>query len=110
MKDKNKKGKKKDSKQNKNEEPQFSGFTFAIGEMDLIFEINFKDEDLLNPNSSSDDDKYFKIEEMESLKDLSFLEEKKEDFLNKIKIRPNNNFVSQLLLGNKISKKNVSLI
>ena len=103
--DKNKKGKKKDTKQKQNEEPQFSGFTLAMGQMDLIMEINFKDEDLLNPNSSSDDDKYLNIENFESIKDLSFLQDKKEDFLNTIKIKPNNNFVKQLLLGNIISKK-----
>ena len=103
--DKNKKGKKKDTKQKQNEEPQFSGFTLAMGQMDLIMEINFKDEDLLNPNSSSNDDKYLNIEKFESIKDLSFLQDKKEDFLNTIKIKPNNNFVKQLLLGNIISKK-----
>ena len=80
-KDKNKKdkGKKKDQKPKE----EFSGFTFAMGEFDLIFEINFKDEDLLNPNSSSADDKYLDIEKMTSIKDLSFLKDKKDDFLNK---------------------------
>ena len=103
--DKNKKGKKKDTKQKQSEEPQFSGFTLAMGQLDLIMEINFKDEDLLNPNSSQDDDKYLNIENFESIKDLSFLKDKKEDFLNTIKIKPNNNCVKQLLLGNIISKK-----
>ena len=102
-KDKNKKdkGKKKDQKPKE----EFSGFTFAMGEFDLIFEINFKDEDLLNPNSSSADDKYLDIEKMTSIKDLSFLKDKKDDFLNTIKIKPNNEFIRQIILGNIISKK-----
>ena len=102
--DKNKKGKKKETKPKK-EEPEFSGMTFAMGQMDLIFEIILDDEDLKNPESKSDDDKYFKIENMNSIKDISFLKDKKEDFLNTIKLKPNNEFVKQLILGNKISKK-----
>ena len=103
--DKTKKGKKKDSKQKQNEQPQFSGMIFALGQMDLIFEITFDDKDLENPNSNSNDDKYFKIEDMNSLENLEFLKDKNEEFLNSIKIKPNNEYVKQLLLGNKISKK-----
>ena len=102
--DKNKKGKKKEQKQ-KEEKIQFSGMTFAMGQLDLIFEITFDDKDLENPNSTSDDDKYFKIEDMKSIKDLSFLKDKNEEFLNTIKLKPNNEFIKQLLLGNKMSKK-----
>ena len=103
MKDKNKKTKKKEVKQK--EVSEFSGFTFAMGEMDLKFEINLKNEDLLNPNSSSEEDKYLSIDTMTSVKDLSFLKDKNEDFLNTIKISPNSEFTKQILLGNKISKK-----
>ena len=102
-KDKNKKDKNKKKEQKPKEE--FSGFTFVMGEFDLIFEINFKDEDLLNPNSSSADDKYLNIENMTSIKDLSFLKDKKEDFLNTIKMKPNSEFMRQVILGNIISKK-----
>ena len=118
--DKNKKTNKKESKQKQSEESQFSGMTFALGELDLIFDIIFEDKDLENPKSQSEDDKYIKIEELKTIKDLSFLipeennektneqkekEKKFEDFLNRIKLRPNNEFIKQLLLGNKISKK-----
>ena len=105
--DKNKKGKKKETKKEKGEEPQLSGMTFAMGQMDLIFEITFDDKDLENPESKSDEDKYFKIEDMKTIKDLSFLKDKNEEFLNTIKLKPNNEFIKQLLLGNKISKKKV---
>ena len=104
MSDRNKKVKKKESKQKQSEE-SFGGMTFCMGQMDLIFEINFDDKDLENKNSQSEEDKYFKIEELNSLKDLSFLEDKPEEFLNTIKIKPNNEFIKQLILGNKISKK-----
>ncbi len=99
------KNKKQTKKKKQTEQDQFSGMTFAMGQMDLIFEINFDDKDLENPNSQSADDKYFKIEDMNSIKDLSFLKDKNEEFLNTIKIRPNNEFIKQVLLGNKISKK-----
>ena len=102
-KDKTKKDKNKKKEQKPKEE--FSGFTFVMGEFDLIFEINFRDEDLLNPNSSSADDKYLNIENMTSIKDLSFLKDKKEDFLNTIKMKPNSEFMRQVILGNIISKK-----
>ena len=76
-----------------------------MGELDLIFTIIFTDRDLEKPDAQNEDDKYYKIEDMSSIKDLSFLKDKDEEFLNRIKIHPNNEFTKQLLLGNKISKK-----
>ena len=76
-----------------------------MGQMDLIFEIILDDEDLKNPESKSDEDKYFKIEDMKAIKDIFFLKDKNEEFLNTIKLKPNNEFIKQLILGNKISKK-----
>ena len=111
---KSKKGKKNESKQKQNEEAPFSGMTLAIGEFDLIMEITFDDKDLEKSDGknneqkgeeNANDDKYYKIEEMTSIDKLKFLEEKPEEFLNTIKIRPNNEFIKQLILGNKISKK-----
>ena len=92
--DKNKKGKKKDTKQKQKDESQISGMTFAMGPLDLIFEITLDEKDL--------GDK--KIEDLKSLKDISFIKDKKE-ILNTIKLKPNNEFVKQVLLGNIISKK-----
>ena len=42
---------------------------------------------------------------MNSVKDLSFLQNKPNEFLNTIKIKPNNEFIKQVVLGNKISKR-----
>ena len=100
------KGKKKgaNQKQAQNQEEPFSGFQLAMGEMDLIFTINFTDKDLEKPDGEGDD-KYYKIEDMSSIKDLSFLKDKDEEFISRIKMRPNSEFTKQLLLGNKISKK-----
>ena len=99
------KGKKKGSNQKQTQnQDELSGFQFAMGEMDLIFTINFTDKDLEKPDGEGDD-KYYKIEDMSSIKDLSFLKDKGEEFIGRIKMRPNNEFTKQLLLGNKISKK-----
>ncbi len=99
------KGKKKGTNQKPAQNQEvISGFSFAMGEMDLIFTINFTDKDLEKPDGEGDD-KYYKIEDMSSIKDLSFLKDKEEEFINRIKMRPNNEFTKQLLLGNKISKK-----
>ena len=99
------KGKKKaaNQKQAQNQD-ELSGFSFAMGEMDLIFTITFTDKDLEKPDGEGDD-KYYKIEDMSSIKDLQFLKDKDEEFIGRIKVRPNNEFTKQLLLGNKISKK-----
>ena len=94
--DKNKKTKKKEAKDSKKKEgDDFSGMTFAIGSMDLILEITLDDSDL--------GDK--KIEDLNTIEDLEFLKDKEEEFLNTIKIKPNNDFIRQVMLGNKISKK-----
>jgi hypothetical protein len=99
------KGKKKapNQKQAQNQD-ELSGFSFAMGEMDLIFTITFTDKDLEKPDGEGDD-KYYKIEDMSSIKDLQFLKDKDEEFIGRIKMRPNNEFTKQLILGNKISKK-----
>ena len=100
-KNKNKKNAKEKEKQNKE---QLGGNIFAMGQMDLIFEMVFDDKDLEKPDGQNSEDPYYKIEELNSIKDLSFLKEKKE-FYNTIKVKPNNEFMKQVLLGNKISKK-----
>ena len=102
---KNKNTKQKQSQNQYQDENEISGFTLAMGELDLIFTIIFTDRDLEKPDAQNEDDKYYKIEDMSSIKDLSFLKDKDEEFLNRIKIHPNNEFTKQLLLGNKISKK-----
>ena len=100
-KNKNKKNTKEKEKQNKE---QVGGMIFAMGQMDLIFEMVFDDKDLEKPNSENEEDKYIKLENLNNIEDLKFLQEKKE-FYNTIKMKGNNEFIKQLLLGNKISKK-----
>lgn len=47
---------------------------------------------------------HYKIENIKTLKDLSFISNKKE-IINNIILKPNNPLTKQLLYGNKISKK-----
>jgi len=100
-----KRNRQKSPNQKQPSEKKFEGTTLSIGELDIIFEINFTDSDLLNPDAKSDDKKYFQLDKMNSIKDLSFLSLKTPEFLNKIKLRPNNHLLRQLYLGNKVSKK-----
>jgi hypothetical protein len=84
---------------------------FAMGELDLIFKIDFKKDDLkIEPSSSSNEDssesksEYYTFEDINELKDLSFLEEK-EDLWDKFQLRPGNENLKILLMGNKNTKK-----
>ena len=82
---------------------------FSIGEINLIFRINFTDKDLEKAkskfyNGKKTNESYYKIENIKTLKDLSFISNKKE-IINNIILKPNNPLTKQLLYGNKISKK-----
>ena len=109
MKTEKKSTKKKDSKSKQSNENINSGNTLSIGELDLIFEINFTDKDLENPNPENESKKYYKLENINTLSDLSFISSLPQDFINNIKLKPNNHLIRQLLLGNKISKKKNSV-
>jgi hypothetical protein len=50
--------------------------------MDLIYEIEFCEKDLENPNGEGNE-KYYNIENFNSIKDLKFIHEKK---INEIKL------------------------
>ena len=97
----------------------------SMGKLDLIFKIDFTDEDLEiveeNSNNSqsveeqdqqaSQKDKstnkvrsYYKIEDFNSISDLKFLQNKKETW-KKIQLIPNNDTLKQLLLGAKTTKQ-----
>ena len=98
--------KKKGQKQKQNiNENIISGNILSIGELDLIFEINFTEEDLEIPDPQSETKKYYKLENISTLNDLKFISSLSQEFINKIKLKPNNHLIRQLLLGNKISKK-----
>ena len=83
---------------------------FTMGELDLIFKIEFKKDDLKmsQGSSSSDEDSsesdYYKLEDLNELKDLSFLEEK-EELWDKFQLKPGNETLKILLMGNKNTKK-----
>ena len=82
------------------------GNTLTMGELDLIFEINFTDQELENPKARDDDPKkFYKLENLYTIRDLSFISSLPNDFINRIKLKPNNHLLRQLLLGNKISRK-----
>ena len=66
--------KKKTQKSKKKEEVvEAIPLVLAMGELDLIFKINFKDEDLeKSSKEAKDDDKYYKLEDLSDIKSLSF--------------------------------------
>ena len=58
---------------------------FTMGYVDLIFKIKLTDKDLEKSSEENDnqekknkDDKYYKIEDLNSIKDLDFMKNKKE--------------------------------
>ena len=111
MKTEKKSYKKKDQKQKQpTNETISSGNTLSIGELDIIFEINFTDQELENPKGKNDESKrYYKLENLHTIRDLSFISSLSNDFINRIKLKPNNHLLRQILLGNKISKRKNSV-
>ena len=72
-----------------------------------------KDDLKMSQSSSSSDQEdssesdYYKLEELNELKDLSFLEEK-EELWDKFQLKPGNETLKILLMGNKNTKKKMS--
>ena len=100
---------KKQNKSKRNEEsaPQL----LTMGELDLIFKIDFKKDDLEKSESNSSEKeesnsetKYYKLEDINELKDLSFLKDN-EDLWDKIQLKPGNDTLNVLLTGSKNYKK-----
>ena len=88
---------------------------FTIGELDLTLHIDFRDEDLeireegkdnsgQNNEQQENDKKYYDLEELTELKQLSFLKENKTT-LNRFKVKSKNEVLKLFLLGNKNSEK-----
>ena len=103
---------KKFGKQN---QPQIESppLLFTMGELDLIFRIDFKEEDLEKEETESksgekesNKDNYYKLEDINTLKDLSFIKDN-EDLWDRIKLKPGNDNIKLLLIGNKNAKKKV---
>ena len=77
----------------------------TMGELDLIFKINFKDEDLeKSSKEAKDDDKYYKLEDLTDIKSLSFLKDK-EEIWDRFKLFPGNENIKLLIMGGKNCKK-----
>ena len=73
--------------------------------MDLIFKIEFKKDDLEKTEKSNDNEtEYYKLEEINELKDLSFLHDN-EELWDKIQLKSVNEALKILLIGNKNFKK-----
>ena len=103
---------------NKSKATGFSESTptmFTMGYIDLIFKINLSDKDLEKPpseqdkneesqNKKNEEDKYYKLEDLKSIKDLNFIKDKKEIW-DKIVVSGGNDSLKQLIIGNKTSKK-----
>ena len=93
-------------KQNKQKTKETPG-CLSFGKMDLIYKIEFCEKDLENPNGEGNE-KYYNIENFNSIQDLKFIHEKK-NIWDKITLKPNNGTLEQLLFANKMSKKKMNL-
>ena len=91
---------------------------FTMGELDLIFRIDFKEYDLEKEESESKSNEkesnkesstnYYKLEDINTLKDLSFIKDN-EDLWDRIKLKSGNENIKLLLLGNKNANKRVKI-
>ena len=93
-----------------------SSTLFAMGYVDLIFKLKLTNKDLLKSDEDQNkaeendkqdpktDDRYYHIEDFNTIEDLKFLEDKK-DLWDKITLSGGNDTIKQLLIGNKISKR-----
>ena len=107
-----KKGKNtKTNKQNKQKPKEIPG-CLSFGKMDLIYKIEFVEKDLEKPEEEVKNDengeKYYNIENFNSIADLKFMKEKK-NIWDKIVLKPNNATLEQLLVANKMSKKKMNV-
>jgi hypothetical protein len=102
--------KKTDKKQNKSKKLEDSHpHLLTFGELDLIFKIEFKKDDLEKSESSdketsNNETEYYKLEDLNELKDLKFLQDN-EELWDKIQLKPGNESLKVLLIGNKNLKK-----
>ena len=89
----------------------------SMGIISLTFRISFSDEDLekieekTNNNDNNDNNEnksksYYNIDDFKSIKDLKFLEERKEVW-DKFELIPKNTTLEHLLLANSLRKKKI---
>ena len=96
---------KKPQGKNKQKIKEAVPLTLSFGRLDIIYKIEFTEQDLLKPeDQQSENDKYYDITSFNSIKDLSFMKDKK-NIYDKIQLIPNNSTLEQLIIATKISKK-----
>ena len=86
----------------------------SMGIISLTFRISFSDEDLEkieekinnNDNNENKSKSYYNIDDFKSIKDLKFLEERKEVW-DKFELIPKNTTLEHLLLANSLRKKKI---
>ena len=109
---------KKFGKQQNQSQNDPSPLLFTMGELDLIFRIDFKEEDLEKEETESKSNEkesnkekssnYYKLEDINDLKDLSFIKDN-EDLWDRIKLKSGNDNIKLLLIGNKNAKTKVKI-
>ena len=92
MKDKNKQ-KKQQGKQNKQKIKEAVPLSLSLGKVDLIYKIEFTEKDLEIAEGQKLD-----IENLNSIKDLQFMKDKK-NLWDKIQLTPNNSTFFPILLN-----------
>ena len=110
---KDKKGKNTPTgKQNKKKETKETPGCLSFGKLDLIYKIEFTEKDLEKSEeemkNDENGDKYYNIENFNSISDLKFMQDKK-NIWDKIVLKPNNASLEQLLFANKMTKKKMCI-
>ena len=113
MKDKKGKNTKKGKQTKQQKEPSTPiSSCLSFGKLDLTYRIEFNEKDLEKTEEDMKKDengsKYYNIEDIKSIKDLSFLKDKK-NIWDKIILKPNNPTLEQLLIGSKLTKKKINI-
>ena len=97
--------KKQQGKQKQTKIKEAVPLALSFGKVDIVYKIEFTEKDLEKPEGGENpDDKYYNIENFNSIKDLEFLKDKK-NIWDKVQLVPNNSTLEQLIIANKISKK-----
>ena len=109
---KDKKGKNTQKSKQAKAKPKDIPGCLSFGKLDLIYKFEFIEKDLEKSEEEIQQDengsKYYNIEDFNSIKDLKFLQDKKEIW-ERITLKPNNATLDQLLTANKISKKKMNV-
>ena len=109
---KDKKGKNTQKSKQAKTKPKDTPGCLSFGKLDLIYKFEFIEKDLEKSEEEMKQDengsKYYNIEDFNSIKDLKFLQDKREIW-ERITLKPNNATLDQLLTANKISKKKMNV-